>query len=662
MKIKFLIFYLTVLLIGCSKNNTINDSDYFSVYDNSQSDDKIKEKILDSLSILFSNQYSDSVTRHSLFRIASRYEKLGLETKYYNTINTIHISAIDQKDTLDIAKALWYKGDFYDTKEVFDSAFHYYSQSEKLYRLSKKDSLSWGKILLYKAGILYDTGIYTESELETIKAIIIFSKINNQWFLYRSNLQMGLNLEELKEYEDALKYHIIALQQLDKLEKENYPKDKINKSRISCFNNIGGLYDKIGDYKKAEKYYTEGLAFEGLKENPKLHAMLLNNYAHSKMLSGNNQKVDSLLFLSLKIRTDIGHEQGIIASKVRIGEFYLGQNDTVRALQTIKEAYNQSINNKSHLDILHCLEFLGENDTKNKEYYTSRYIVVKDSLRDIERATKNKFARISYETEQITQENEELIKKNTLLLLLIAGAIIIIITTIRAYNFKLKNRELRHKQKEQKSTEKIYELLLKEKLIEEEILVQERNRIARELHDGIVNRVFTTRINLELLDSNDQKLKEKLLNELRKTESHIREVSHQLHDNFFSENQDFNRLLEELVSEQKNEYNTKFNITIDRKIKWSKLSGQQKVHIYRIIQEALHNVNKYAKASKCSLFILKSDNNIVIRIHDNGIGFNSQKTKKGLGFRIFEERTEELQGKLSIKSELRKGTTIEISF
>lgn len=389
--------------------------------------------------------------------------------------------------------------------------------------------------------------------------------------------------------------------------------------------------------------------------------MLLNNYAHSKMLSGDN-RVDSLLFLSLKIRDSIGHEQGIIASKVRISEHYLNQKDTAQAIQTINEAYNLAVKNKSHLDILRCLEFLSENDIQNKDYYTGRYIIVKDSVREIEQATKNKFARISYETEQVNLENEELVKRNTLLFLLFSGAIIIVIITVIAYRYKLKNRELKHKQKEQQSTEKIYELLLKEKLIEEETRSEERNRISRELHDGVVNRVFTTRLNLELLESDNQELKDKLVTELKNTEEHIREVSHDLHSNFFSENQDFNRLLKELITEQKNEHNTKFNIETDRLIEWSKVTDKQKVHIYRIIQEALNNVNKYAQASKCFVLILKKQNQVIIRIHDNGIGFNPQKVKRGLGFRIFEERTKELNGILNIKSEQGKGTTIEVIF
>lgn len=663
MKIRFLLLFLMFLLVGCNKTSQNNKEDFFLAYDNLQTDNNTKERILDSLYGAYSQERNDSTTRKVFLKLASRYERLGLDIKYYNAVNKVQLWASEEKDTLDMARSLWYKGDFYENRQVFDSAFHYYSQSEKLYRLYQKDSLNWGRMLLYKAGTLYDTGIYTESETELIRAMNIFTKIEEKWLLYRANLLMGLNLEGLNEYEDALKYYKLALQQLTKLEKEGLLKDNLDNSYVTCYNNIGALYDKIGEYDNAKEYYDKGFSFTELKGNPKLHAMLLNNYAHSKMLSGDYSKeVDSLLSLSLKIRDSIGHEQGVIASKLRIGEYYLNIKDTVQAIQVVNRAYDLSVKNRSLLDILRSLEFLAQNDTSNKEYYTNRYIVVKDSLREIERATKNKFARISFETEQIKQENKELLEKNTLLLLLFFSSIVIIITTIRTYNLRLKNRKLRYKQKEQLSTEKIYELLLNEKVVEEEARTQERNRISRELHDGIVNRLFTTRLNLELLESGNDGLKNKLLDELKDTEKHIREVSHDLRNNLFSESKNFNKLVEELVARQKNPYNTKFEVIIDKLIEWNKVSDKQKVHTYRIIQEGLQNVNKYAQATKCFVFLLKRKNKIIIRIYDNGIGFDLQKTKRGLGFKIFEERANELNGELSIKSEKGKGTTIEVVY
>lgn len=650
--------FLMLLVLGCTQEEKIA-SDFWIKYDQSNWTNIKKEKVLDSLYRHFAKQSNDSLNRNDLFRVAARYERLNLNDKYYKTVDFVRKWAVEKKDTLDLAKAFWYKGDYQDALQAHDSAFHYYSRAEKLYRLSKKDSLNWGRMYLYKAGSLYDIGIYTESEVEAVKAMEIFSNLSTTWFPYQTKLQMALILSGLKEYEEALKYYYLALNHLKIIKNEP---EEVAYSHIICYNNLGSHYNKMENYSQAKNYLEKGLDYKKIKKVPDLHAMLLNNYAYSKMQLGENQKVDSLLSLSLHLRDSIGHKQGIIASKLNIGEYFLLQKDTLQATENIQDAYLLAMENNSHLDIQRSLKFLAENDILNKEFYTNRYLTVKDSIREIERATRDKFARIAYETEQISLENEVLIKRNTILLFLFAGAISFIIITIIAYRFMLKNRELKYKQKEQQSTEEIYELLLKENRMKEEIRTKERDRIAMELHDGIVNRIFTTRLNLELLDSNNEKLKDKLLKELRNTEKHIRDVSHDLHNKLFFENQDFNKLLQDLVTNQKNAFHTKFTISIDRFIPWSEVSTKQKVHIYRILQEALNNVNKYAKAPKCFVVLLKRDLKIIFRIHDNGIGFNPKKKKKGLGFKIFEERAKELKGVLIIKSEKRMGTIVEVSF
>src|SRR5699024_7271730 len=132
-----------------------------------------------------------------------------------------------------------------------------------------------------------------------------------------------------------------------------------------------------------------------------------------------------------------------------------------------------------------------------KEFYTNRYLTVKDSIREIERATKDKFARIAYETERVNLENEVLLKRNTLLLFLFLGATGMIAVISIAYYYKMKNKSLHYQQKELQADQKIYDLLLKERKIEKETRYKERERISRELHDGIVNKIFTVRLNLQ---------------------------------------------------------------------------------------------------------------------------------------------------------------------
>jgi two-component system sensor histidine kinase NreB len=82
------------------------------------------------------------------------------------------------------------------------------------------------------------------------------------------------------------------------------------------------------------------------------------------------------------------------------------------------------------------------------------------------------------------------------------------------------------------------------------------------------------------------------------------------------------------------------------------------INVFRIVQEALTNVLKYAKASKVkvSLFVVK--NQLRINIEDNGCGFILKNKSKGLGLITMQERTSLLEGSINIQSQLKKGTSI----
>ncbi|MNE93080.1 Sensor histidine kinase ComP [compost metagenome] len=58
--------------------------------------------------------------------------------------------------------------------------------------------------------------------------------------------------------------------------------------------------------------------------------------------------------------------------------------------------------------------------------------------------------------------------------------------------------------------------------------------------------------------------------------------------------------------------------------------------------------------------LLKTGDKITIRVWDNGIGFNTEKSKQGIGLKNIKERTKSLNGELKITSEIGKGSTIEV--
>ena len=95
-----------------------------------------------------------------------------------------------------------------------------------------------------------------------------------------------------------------------------------------------------------------------------------------------------------------------------------------------------------------------------------------------------------------------------------------------------------------------------------------------------------------------------------------------------------------------------------------KISEDQALHIYRIIQEALGNIVKHSKSPSASVKVFNKDKTIVVLIKDNGIGFstaNKLLTSNSLGMKTLFERAKIIKGILTINSEPQKGTTISLT-
>ncbi len=622
--------------------------------------DSEKEKYLDTLCQKLQSEKNDSITRNLYFKAIDKYYDLNLLDKYLNVTRNIYQLSIKANDSSLIAKSLYSMGDYFDNKTQLDSAFYYYAKSEKLYK-SIKDTINSGRTALYKSGILYDAGNFTASEIETVTALRLLNKTNNTRLIYESYNLLALTLKELNNYKKSLEYFGLALKQLNNLEREGYSKERVIKSRASINNNMGRVYEKMGDYKEAIILYNRGLRTKELKQNqPKLYAMLLNNLAYSEMKTGTGKRMKEMFFESLRIRDSLDTKEGVLSSKIAIGEYFLYQKDMTKALTYFKEGYDLSKKIKSNDDIINSLKLLTENDTKNRTYYSNLYFKVSDSIQNVERITRNKFARIAYETDQIEDENQLLSKRNSLILIISSILILSSLVFFIIYRLKSKNKELLFVKDQQEANEKIYQLILKQQSETEKARYEERNRIAMELHDGIVNGIFTTRFNLIQLDSNQMDKKEQLVKELEKTEDEIRRVSHNLAQNVLFEDKSFPEIIIALVESQQNQYNTKFDVSVDKYIDWSSVSSDNKIHIYRIIQEAIQNINKYSKAERCYIILLKTADKITIRIWDNGVGFNPEKAKQGIGLKNIKERTKALNGELKITSSTENETTIEV--
>jgi len=202
---------------------------------------------------------------------------------------------------------------------------------------------------------------------------------------------------------------------------------------------------------------------------------------------------------------------------------------------------------------------------------------------------------------------------------------------------------------------------LPEKLMEGE--EQERKRLARELHDGINQMLASINYRLHTAKakfSNDGGLGtyiDGLLTDLGKTMEEVRRMSHNLHPKVLDQ-LGFNSAVQNLCSE----FTERTGIPISQSLAPlpTNLSTEVQLGVFRIVQEALTNIQKHAEASEISIETKYWDSTMHITISDNGKGFESAGRDGGLGLTTIRERTAFLNGTVSIESAFMLGTKIVV--
>jgi len=289
--------------------------------------------------------------------------------------------------------------------------------------------------------------------------------------------------------------------------------------------------------------------------------------------------------------------------------------------------------------------------------------VLNDSIQKEERATRDKFFRIRYETDKIEQENIQIARERMWLMILSGGLLVTLLLLYIIITQRAKNKELRLIQKQQEANEEIYNLMLSQQDKIEEARTAEKSRISQELHDGVLGRLFGTRLSLDSLNMNTNpeavKTRGQYIEELKNIEQDIRKVSHELSSDFIA-GSGFMDIIKTLVETQTKAYKLKYKLDFSENINWDKVPNKTKIHIYRIVQESLQNIYKHANAGMVKISVILKNNVICLTITDDGSGFDVNKAKKGIGIKNITSRVDEIQGKLVIKSEKGKGTKIEI--
>ncbi|MFK7781157.1 tetratricopeptide repeat protein [Psychroserpens sp.] len=660
-------FFIITSSVYAQKNTSTSVTDsisnLFKLSKDSSKPIKDRFKYAD-LAVEFSKKSAnDSLLIRSKKNLALLYFETENYAEYSQMNRDALLAAIKIGDSTTMASSYHNIGWYHYLNAKNDSAYYYYSKAIKLYK-SQKNKKQEATILLGIADIQETEKDYIGSEENAIEAIKLFSLLPKTddvlGQLWTLNNLLGVISLKLKNYNKALEYHKEAL---------SISKEMNNGHYLSLYsiNNEAIVYRMLGDIDKSIELYDQVINEKNLDfDDPSFYALTLGNLAYSKSLKDdlNVQEVEDIFKKAYYISDTLQDPLTKLGVAIDYSRFHqdIGKKESAKSLanQSYKIAKDLSSNDL----VLESLIILSElSEGEQAKSYLNEHIKLNDSLLDIERNVHNKFARIEFETDKIEEENERISQQRMWLMIVSAVLLMTLFLLYVIITQRAKNKELQFEKDQQKANEEIYNLMLSQQDKVDEARANEKKRISQEMHDGILGRLFGTRLSLDSLNFSEGKEaiqnRSNYINELKTIEDDIRKISHDLNTDFVS-GSGFMDIVSELIEKQTKAYQLKHQFDYTDDVSWESVSNKNKINIYRIIQESLQNIYKHANADEVKISFQLKNNVILLSITDNGDGFDVNKSKKGIGIKNINARVKELEGALDILSQISKGTTINI--
>ncbi|BDB57152.1 tetratricopeptide repeat-containing sensor histidine kinase [Flavobacterium ammonificans] len=654
---KLINLILFILFFSCSKreNNSLSTTIFQTPQYIAFDVDK-KITFLDSLnnSIIELPQTVSSV--NYLFDLSTEYYYLNQNFKSLDVSRKALLISNSLHDTLSIAKSYNYIGDAYE-QDHKDSAFYYYRKAEKLYQILGNDELI-GKMLFNKGYILFYEGNYTESEIEFSNSLQFLKYSSNHELLYTVYNMMGCTLERLDDNENALKYFGYAKNELKLLKTSNTFKYKLTLSV-----NIANVYDKRNEFDKSVKELNSVLNDGIAKKWPSDYANVLGNLGYSKMKSGDLKNAKPLLLKAYNISLKNDTESNVLYKIINLAEYYLKVKDTTKSRDYLNRALVLENKIKASNELKLVYDLLSKAEPQRDSYYKGKIIRLTDSLAVVQRKNRNKYARIEYETAVVEDANKELSSKN---LYLIFGVVVLVAALGVRYVIG-QRKEIAYRKQLQAAELELFDLMRSSQVALNSAREEEQNRISRELHDNVMNKLYGTRLQLGMLNSPsipDVEVKRlEQIDVLQTIEQDIRAISHDLHTDVVASHFDYPVLLAQCVQQLSATTQTNLHLDCAAGIDWEAVSGLVKITLYRMVQEALSNVVKYAAATDCHITIGQADaSSLLLTVSDTGKGFDLATASSGIGLKNMRDRARLVKADFRIESAVGQGTRIECKF
>lgn len=432
-------------------------------------------------------------------------------------------------------------------------------------------------------------------------------------------------------------------------------------------NESGVVYEYKDDFKEAIKRYTASLKLAEAAGDSLSVSYSLSNIAGVYVIEKKYDLAESNLLRALNIRQILKDSFAMALTFSDLGVAMNAKGDYPKAIKYLtlsnrvaERLKYPELQSNNYNELASVAQKQGDFQ-RAFDFFTKR-TALRDSLMGLEKTKQIEELNTKYETarkeQQILQQKNRL-RLQTFLFMGIGG--LILLSVLLAHS-QYKRFRLRKESQLQTEIMRQQEIAVKAVIEAEE---NERQRIAKDLHDGVGQMMSAAKMNLSAFESGIQfksreqkESLEKIIRLVDESCKEVRTVSHILMPNALLKNnlgiaiRDF---VDKLSSKTLQAHVT--TVGLDER-----MDSNIETVLYRIIQECVHNAVKHAGATTLDISLIRDKDGISGTIEDNGKGFDISDTENsdGIGLKNIITRIEYLKGTVDFDSAPGRGTVIAL--
>ena len=562
--------------------------------------------------------------------------------------------ASQTKNKTEIDKASYCRAGFFTRKNITDSALTIMKTLVDKYKNNEEQQDLYLKFLFFQAKILDRSNQYTNALGRLFEVIETAETLKDTLIQIQAKTGIGWVQMEMEQYTEALQWLYKAM--------NTSTNSKFYKNYGALYSNMAAAYNSLGKTDSAQHYI--GIAIKDARENENLIFLATALSMEAKIFVDNKQYklAEAPLKEAVEIRKKLNDPFYTVYDMSSLASYYATNNQTAKGIALCKEGIHLAQKSGLSSQLLMIYHSLAENykvagNTVEYSKTLEAIISLKDSFNNLNSskllADMQAGSNVLKKEKTITEQKLNLKLKNYWLF---GSALFALMTGIIIW--------LSFKNYDRRQNIKLQIALAEEKRIAAQSIIDaeenERKRIAADLHDNIGAYASAIKADVEkITDSGFQKNN----NTLQNLQQHSQEIINSLRDTIWVLNKEHITItgISDRIKNYINQLQPSYDhiqFYIHEEIKNdTRISSQNALNIFRIVQEAIHNALKHSDASAVNIHI-RSSEAISINVNDDGKGMETNHSSDGNGLLNMKARAREIGMKLTITSARNEGTAL----